>query len=173
VLVDQAGRQVGTSDKLSAHLAPGHLHRAFSVFLFNSEGALLLQRRAATKYHFAGLWSNSCCGHPGPSDDLVVAAIKRTREELGVSCELLTAVGSIVYRAVDETTGLVEHEFDHLLAGLCHADLKPDEQEVMETAYVPLPVLTEAVARNPGDYTPWLPIALPIVRRSCEALAAQ
>jgi isopentenyl-diphosphate Delta-isomerase len=166
VLVDTQDREVGTSDKESVHRPPGLLHRAFSVFLFNADGELLLQQRAATKYHFGGLWSNSCCGHPRPSEDVVAAARRRTYEELGVECEELSPVGSIVYEAVDETTGLVEREFDHLFVGVCNSSLEPNEQEVMMTSYVTWPVLTEDVQRHPESYTPWLHVALPIVRRA-------
>jgi isopentenyl-diphosphate delta-isomerase len=166
VLVDTDDRDIGTSDKVSAHLPPGKLHRAFSVFLFDSEGALLLQQRATTKYHFAGLWSNTCCGHPGPSDDIVAAAVRRTREELGVECEQLTLVGSMIYKATDKTSGLVEHELDHLLVGRCDSAVIPNADEVMMTSYVSWSTLVAAIQHDPDSYTPWLPVALPIVGRS-------
>src|SRR5689334_7965348 len=109
VLVDERDREVGTMPKLAAH-AEGALHRAFSVFVLNAAGELLLQRRAAAKYHCGGLWTNSCCGHPRPGEPVADAARRRLREEMGFDCEL-ASVGSFVYRA-EVGGGLVEHEYD-------------------------------------------------------------
>jgi isopentenyl-diphosphate delta-isomerase len=94
-------------DKLQAHQGEGHLHRAFSVFLFDGD-RVLLQRRAMTKYHFAGLWTNSCCGHPAPDSDVRGQAVRRTKQELGVDVQLVIR-GDFLYRALDPTSGLVEH----------------------------------------------------------------
>jgi isopentenyl-diphosphate delta-isomerase len=96
-LVDEAGRTIGTAEKLSAHQAPGQLHRAFSVFLFDDEGRLLLQRRALGKYHSPGVWSNTCCGHPYPGEPPFVAAARRTAEELGAPPALLREGGTVRY----------------------------------------------------------------------------
>ncbi len=92
-LVDEDGRTIGTAEKLSAHQAPGQLHRAFSVFLFDEQGRLLLQQRALGKYHSPGVWSNTCCGHPYPGEAPFAAAARRTFEELGVSPSLLARGG--------------------------------------------------------------------------------
>src|SRR3989338_5068869 len=96
VLVDESDKPVGQAEKLEAHRL-GLLHRAFSVFVFDPQGELLLQQRAASKYHAAGLWANTCCGHPRPGEDLVAAAHRRLREELGLSCRLSRA-GQLTYR---------------------------------------------------------------------------
>ena len=162
VLVDQLDREVGVAGKLAAHLAPGRLHRAFSVFLFRADGSLLLQRRATTKYHFAGRWSNSCCGHPRPGEDVISAAIRRTSEELGLHCEL-TPAGSMIYRAVDDATGLVENEFDHVLLGVTDAAPAPAPEEICDVSYAQPRLVDRMLRRDPHGYTPWLAEALTIV----------
>ena len=165
-LVDEQDRLLGSAEKLSAHIPPGQLHRAFSVFLFDDEGRLLMQQRAESKYHFGGLWSNSCCGHPGPDQEVAAAASKRTDEELGIGIVELTPAGTLLYSARDEGSGLVEREFDHLLAGHYTREPQPDPAEVMATRWVPWDELVAEVAATPERFTPWLPLALPIVARS-------
>jgi isopentenyl-diphosphate Delta-isomerase len=165
-LVDEQDRLIGAADKLSAHQPPGQLHRAFSVFLFDRHGRLLLQQRAASKYHFGGLWSNSCCGHPAPDQPVAVAASQRTDEELGVGLIELTAVGSMIYSATDPGSGLVERELDHLLIGRCDDEPRPNAAEVMATRRIPWSEVVADVAAAPDRYTPWLPLALPIVTQS-------
>ncbi|MFI0741127.1 isopentenyl-diphosphate Delta-isomerase [Streptomyces sp. NPDC021100] len=135
-LVDEDGRTIGTAEKVSAHLAPGRLHRAFSVFLFDEQGRLLLQRRALGKYHSPGVWSNTCCGHPYPGELPFVAAARRTAEELGVAPELLRAAGTVRYNHPDPLSGLVEQEYNHLFVGTVRATPEPDPEEVEEYAYV-------------------------------------
>jgi isopentenyl-diphosphate delta-isomerase len=165
-LVDEQDRLLGSEDKLTAHLPPGHLHRAFSVFLFDDEGCLLLQQRAESKYHFGGLWSNSCCGHPGPDDEVAAAASRRTDEELGIGLISLVPVGTMLYSAADESSGLVERELDHLLIGHYALEVNPDPGEVMATRRLTWAELLVDVTAAPERYTPWLPLALPIVARS-------
>jgi isopentenyl-diphosphate delta-isomerase len=135
-LVDEDGNTIGTAEKLSAHIAPGRLHRAFSVFLFDESGRLLLQRRALGKYHSPGVWSNTCCGHPYPGEPPVVAAARRTGEELGVAPALLTEAGTVRYNHPDPASGLVEQEYNHLFAGLVRAEPVPDPDEIGEIAFV-------------------------------------
>ena len=156
VLVD---RDVGVCEKLAAHQAPGRLHRAFSVFLFKPDGRLLLQQRATAKYHFGGRWSNSCCGHPRPGQDLVLEARRRTREELGLDCEL-TLAGSMIYRATDDASGLVEHELDHVLVGITEEAPFPAPGEVSDVSYEYPSLIVQLIHREPDRYTPWLPLAL-------------
>ena len=155
VLVDEHGADVGTAGKLAAHRAPGRLHRAFSVFVFTSDGRLVLQRRAATKYHFAGRWSNSCCGHPRPGEPVLEAARRRLFEELGVTCALVE-VGTFRYTARDEASGLVEAELDHVLVGVCDDQPAPDPAEVDAVRAVTVGELDEGLRSEPGAYTPWL-----------------
>jgi isopentenyl-diphosphate delta-isomerase len=164
-LVDRHDREVGISEKMAAHEPPGKLHRAFSVFLFRSDGWLLLQRRASGKYHFAGRWSNSCCGHPRPGRDLIAEARRRTREELGLDCEL-AVVGSKIYRAVDDDSGCVEEEFDYVLVGLTDGTPTPAANEVCAIAYEHPTLVMQAVQQAPSCYTPWLPLTIGIATRS-------
>ncbi|EEP75144.1 isopentenyl-diphosphate delta-isomerase [Micromonospora sp. ATCC 39149] len=163
-LVDQAGTAVGSCTVARAHRVPGLAHRAFSILLVDPAGRLLLQRRAATKTRFAGLWANACCGHPAPGDDLMFAATRRLREELGVSGTPLTEIGVHRYRADDPGTGRVEHEHDHVLVGSLAADqhLQPDPSEIAEIRWMPPKELAADVASFPDRYTPWLPGLLAI-----------
>jgi isopentenyl-diphosphate Delta-isomerase len=165
-LVDEQDRLLGSAEKLSAHQPPGQLHRAFSVFLFDRAGRVLMQQRAASKYHFGGLWSNSCCGHPGPDQAVDAAASKRTDEELGVGLIELTDVGTLLYTASDPGSGLVERELDHLLVGRFDAEPEPDPDEVMATRWLTWDELTSEVSENPETFTPWLPLALPLVAQA-------
>jgi isopentenyl-diphosphate delta-isomerase len=135
-LVDDRGTRIGVREKVAAHQHPGHLHRAFSVFLFDQHNRLLLQRRALTKYHSPGVWSNSCCGHPYPGESPFVAAARRTVAELGVSPAELREAGTVRYSHPDAITGLVESEYNHLFVGLVRQSLRPDPDEVSDTAFV-------------------------------------
>lgn len=161
VLVDEDGRDLGTAPKLDAHRAPGLRHRAFSVFVATSDGRVLLQRRAAAKYHFPGLWSNACCSHPRPGEAVAAAARRRLPEEVGLSCPL-EEVGTFAYEAADPVTGLVERELDHVLVGCSDAVPAPDPAEVAEVRLVPLAALVADVAGHPEAYTPWLAAALAV-----------
>src|SRR5215217_4115097 len=129
VLVDELDQPVGVERKLPAHQGGGKLHRAFSVFIVNREGKLLLQRRAAGKYHFGGLWTNACCSHPRPGQDVAAAAHARLREEFGFDAELSEAF-SFVYRAEDPASGLTEHEFDHVFVGTFDGTPQPNPREI-------------------------------------------
>jgi isopentenyl-diphosphate delta-isomerase len=188
-LVDDAGQTVGVAGKLAAHQAPGHLHRAFSVFLFSAAdpgfsapgpgfGAtapgpapsgplMLLQRRAAGKYHSPGVWSNTCCGHPRPQEDPRAAAVRRVREELGLASVALTEAGIVRYRHPDPDTGLVEHEYNHLFTGWVSEPTEPDPAEVSATAFVSAADLARLRGREP--FSAWfdtvLEAARPALRR--------
>lgn len=159
VLVDEEGREVGRSPKLAAHTDPGQLHRAVSVFVFSTAGDLLLQRRAPAKYHFAGRWSNTCCGHPRPGEPVVAAGRRRLVDELGMDCELVE-VATFRYEARDEASGLVERELDHLLVGVAGTAPDPRPGEVDAVRWVDPGALAADIAAGPSAYTPWLPGAL-------------
>ena len=135
ILVDADDDEIGISPKLRAH-ETGELHRAVSVFVFDADGRVLLQRRAAGKYHSAGLWSNTCCGHPRPGETARAAALRRLREEMGVECALEPR-GSFSYRAI-LGNGLVEHEIDHLFVGTFQGSPAPDASEVAEWRWMDL-----------------------------------
>ncbi|WP_432074230.1 isopentenyl-diphosphate Delta-isomerase [Streptomyces wuyuanensis] len=167
-LVDETGRTIGTAEKLSAHQAPGQLHRAFSVFLFDEHGRLLLQRRALGKYHSPGVWSNTCCGHPYPGEAPFTAAARRTHEELGVSPSLLAEAGTVRYNHPDPASGLVEQEFNHLFVGLVQSPLRPDPEEVGETAFVTAAELTERHARD--TFSAWFMTVLDSARPAIREL---
>ncbi|PKV88973.1 isopentenyl-diphosphate Delta-isomerase [Streptomyces sp. TLI_146] len=167
-LVDESGRTIGTAEKLSAHQAPGKLHRAFSVFLFDSTGKLLLQRRALGKYHSPGVWSNTCCGHPYPGESPFAAAARRTHEELGVSPSLLAEAGTVRYNHPDPDSGLVEQEYNHLFVGLVQAPVQADPEEVYETAFVSPQELTGLHERAP--FSAWFMTVLDAARPAVREL---
>jgi isopentenyl-diphosphate delta-isomerase len=126
ILVDVADGEVGTEEKLKAHQR-GVLHRAFSVMIWDSRGRLLLQRRQIDKYHSGGLWTNSCCGHPRPGEKSRDAAMRRLREEMGISCPL-APIGTFTYRA-ELGSGLIEHELVHLFRGVYEGAITPNPAE--------------------------------------------
>jgi isopentenyl-diphosphate delta-isomerase len=161
-LVSADGTPLGSATVRAAHTAPGLLHRAFSVLLFDPAGRTLLQRRAAVKTRFPDRWANTCCGHPAPGATAVASAAIRLAEELGVTGVPLVEVGVHTYIAGDPTTGRVEHEYDHVLVGRVPADLPlaPDPAEVQATRWVaPEAVLAEL---DDPSYAPWLTGVLPI-----------
>ena len=163
-LVGDDGTPAGVMAKLAAHESPGYLHRGFSVFLFDETGRVLLQRRASSKYHFAGKWSNTCCSHPEASVSDEVTARRRLVLELGLDTPV-APVGSFMYTAIDHASGLVEREDDTVLVGYVRSDviLAPDPAEVSSTRFISIPDLQDEIRRTPGDSTPWLAPALQCV----------
>ncbi|WP_017586946.1 isopentenyl-diphosphate Delta-isomerase [Nocardiopsis ganjiahuensis] len=161
-LVDEDGTTTGTAEKLSAHQAPGRLHRAFSVFLLDEQGRLLVQRRALSKYHSPGVWSNTCCGHPWPGEQPFAAAARRVGEELGTAPAFMREAGTVSYHHPDPDSGLVEREYNHLFVGLVRGGLRPDPEEVAETAFLGPAEL--ARARDGGAFSVWFPTVLDAVR---------
>ena len=164
ILVDEHDNPVGYSAKLAAHENGGRLHRAFSVFLFNAAGQMLLQQRAGAKYHFGGLWTNTCCSHPRRDEPVEQAARRRLREEMGIDAPLERAF-SFVYRAADPASGLVEHEFDHVFVGRFEGAPQPNAAEVGGWRWIDPAELSRDVEANPARYTPWFKIALDRVLR--------
>jgi isopentenyl-diphosphate delta-isomerase len=157
ILVDEHDRELGASEKLAAHAA-GRLHRAFSIFIFNSAGRLLLQRRAKAKYHSGGLWSNTCCGHPRPDEPTHAAARRRLREEMNLDCEL-NAAFQFIYRA-ELANELVEHEYDHVFAGVFDGAFTPEASEVEDWKWTTTDELRRDLRAHPEAYTYWLGAAL-------------
>jgi isopentenyl-diphosphate delta-isomerase len=160
VLVDEKDRQIGVIEKLEAH-QKALLHRAFSVFVYNNKGEMLLQQRAGHKYHSGGLWTNACCSHPGPDEPVVAAAERRLMEEMGFSVRL-TKVFDFIYRASMDN-GLEEHEFDHVLTGIYDGEINPDPAEVADHCFLSLEEIAASVAADPGRYTEWFKIAFPLL----------
>jgi isopentenyl-diphosphate Delta-isomerase len=157
ILVDEQDREVGTGEKLRTH-RDGSLHRAFSVFVFNEAGRLLLQKRARMKYHSAGLWSNTACGHPRPGEETAAAARRRLREEMNLDCELYKAF-DFLYRA--ELDGaLVEHEYDHVFVGRHEGEPAPDPSEVEDWRWVSMNDLRRSLREEPHLYSRWLKLAI-------------
>jgi len=157
-LVDADGRPTGSATVDQAHREPGRLHRAFSVFLRDSNGRVLLQQRAAVKTRFPLRWANTCCGHPSPGEAVTVAAARRLAEELGLTDVTLAEVGVYSYYAEDPATGRVEYEYDHVLLG----DLPtgrvpaPDPDEVADTRWIAVTALLHETETDPRSYAPWL-----------------
>jgi isopentenyl-diphosphate Delta-isomerase len=158
ILVDDGDNPVGSASKLGAHLDGGRLHRAFSVFVFDPSGNMLLQRRARSKYHFGGLWTNACCGHPRPGEDTGAAARRRLDEEFGFETEI-RELFQFTYLATDEASGLTEYELDHAFHGEFDGEPRPNPEEIEDWRWVRAEDLLADLAANPRIYTPWFRIA--------------
>jgi isopentenyl-diphosphate delta-isomerase len=159
ILVDAEDREIGRAEKLEAHRDGGRLHRAFSVFLFDRAGFMLLQRRSRQKYHFGGLWTNACCGHPRPGEDVAFAARRRVREELGIEADVREVL-SFTYSARDARSGLIEREFDHVFVGHFDGETRPDPAEVEDLRWLEPAAAQRDAAARPEHYTPWFATAL-------------
>ena len=157
ILVDKNDREIGSEEKIKAH-REGNLHRSFSVFVFNSEGRLLMQQRASSKYHSGGLWSNTCCSHPRPGEQVTEAAHRRLKEEMGFDCPL-KELFTFTYK-VKFPNGLSEHEFDHVLIGKFNGNPKPNPEEAGSFRWADPDSLRKDVEGNPDNYTYWLKAAL-------------
>ena len=149
---------MGTMDKLEAHQR-GLLHRAFSIFIFNNKGEMLLQQRAMDKYHSGGLWTNACCSHPMPGEETAIAAQRRLMEEMGFNTTLQEAF-SFIYKT-DFENGLTEHEVDHVFTGNYDGNVKPDVLEVCNYAFLSIDAVRQSINTEPHLYTSWFKIAFP------------
>lgn len=157
ILVDELDNAIGTMEKMEAH-EKGLLHRAFSVFIFNDKGELLLQQRALTKYHSAGLWTNTCCSHPRPNESTIDAANRRLMEEMGLTCDLDHKT-SFIYKT-NFDNGLIEHEFDHVFFGNYDQDPTINPEEVENFVWMDVNKIMNDIEKNPGKYTSWFKIAM-------------
>lgn len=162
ILVNKNDMPLGTMEKMEAH-EKGVLHRAFSVFVFNTQGQLMLQQRALEKYHSPGLWTNTVCSHPRVGEEVLDAAHRRIQEEMGFDCEM-KPLFSFVYKS-DVGQGLREHEFDHVLIGVTNQqpDINPDE--VADWKYVDFDFVLKDMVENPATYTVWFKIAMAEMRK--------
>lgn len=160
VLVDQNDQVTGTAPKMEAHIK-GLLHRAFSVWITNSKGEILLQQRAWDKYHSPGLWSNSCCSHPQPGEAIEDSARKRLFEEMRIDSRL-DFVGKFYYK-VDFDEELAEHEIDYVFTGLYDGPVNPDPEEVADYKWIDRDELLEELKENPQHFTYWFPKVLDLV----------
>ncbi|MES2647716.1 MAG: isopentenyl-diphosphate Delta-isomerase [Bacteroidota bacterium] len=158
VLVDIHDKPTGIMEKMEAHLTP-NLHRAFSIFLFDKNNNMLLQQRALTKYHSAGLWTNACCSHPRPGETTIMAAKRRLFEELGMHADIHFAF-DFIYQVAFEN-GLHEFEYDHVFTGFYDGNFKLNSSEVAACCYKSIPDIKADLRKNPASYTEWFKIALP------------
>ncbi len=156
ILVDENDNQVGVMPKLEAH-QKGLLHRAFSVFIFNSKYELLLQKRASSKYHSGGLWTNTCCSHPREGEEILDAANRRLIEEMGIETSL-RKVYDFIYKA-ELDNDLTEHEFDHVLYGIYNEDPIINKDEADDFKWIDMDSLNEDIKTNGNNYTIWFKIA--------------
>lgn len=162
ILVDKHDREIGTALKLPAHEA-GSLHRAFSIFVFESKGCVMLQRRALEKYHSGGLWTNTCCSHPRPGESTDAAAHRRLREEMGFDCPLAHAF-HFIYRA-ELDRGLIEHEFDHVYLGRYENEPVLTAAEACDWRWIEPGALDVEIAAQPEQFTIWFKIAWAELRK--------
>ena len=167
VLVDKKDFQLGLMPKLEAH-RKGVLHRAFSVFVFNSSKLLLMQKRSSLKYHSPGLWTNTCCSHQRDGESTVDAAKRRLNEEMGLNVDLKETF-SFIYKANLEN-GLIEHEFDHVLVGFTDFNPKINTNEVEDWKWIDLSFLELDLDKNPNIYTEWFKIIFKRVKGYLENL---
>ena len=164
ILVDGQDREVGSMAKLAAHQNGGVRHRAFSVFIVDARGRWLLQRRAAGKYHFPGLWTNACCSNPRPGEGTEAAAHRRLHEELGFDCPLNEKF-QFEYQATSEAEGLTEHELDNVFTGVYGGEIQPNPDEVGKVRWVEPAALERELREHPEEFTPWFKLALERVRK--------
>jgi len=165
ILVDEKDNQIGLMDKLEVH-QKGLLHRAFSIFIFNSKKELLLQCRAANKYHSGSLWSNTCCSHPQNGENLIEAAKIRLQQEMGFTSEI-KPVFTFIYKA-QLNNNLTEHEFDHVFFGEYNAAPKINTNEVSNWHYKNMDEIKIDLQNNPQNYTVWFAKIFDKVKKTIE-----
>jgi isopentenyl-diphosphate delta-isomerase type 1 len=167
VLVDEHDNIIGTEEKMVVHQL-GMLHRAFSIFIFRKQQGVLqvlLQKRQRNKYHSGGLWTNSCCGHPGINEEIIFAGNRRLQEELGIDIPL-HYLDNFIYKS-EFTNNLTEHELDHVLVGIYKEHyIKLDPNEVDDIKWSDLPELEQELLAFPENFTVWLPLAWSIVKNN-------
>jgi isopentenyl-diphosphate Delta-isomerase len=162
ILVNEYDEPIGSMEKMEVH-RKALLHRAFSVFIVNAKGDMLLQQRAHKKYHSAGLWTNACCSHPRPGEGTIDAAVRRLSEELGFSASL-SKIFDFTYRSEFEN-GLTEFEFDHVFLGVHDGNIHPDKNEVNDYCFKSPAEIEANLASYPQNYTVWFHHAFPLVQK--------
>jgi isopentenyl-diphosphate delta-isomerase len=161
IVIDENDNEIGCGEKDECHLIPAKLHRAFSVFIFNSKGEMLIHKRSSLKKTWPGYRTNACCSHPRKGESLEDATVRRLQEELGFTCPL-ERLFSFYYKAdYDSTYG--EHEIDHVFIGTYDGDITPDRNEVEMHTFITIDALLDDIKRSPQTYTPWFKQALPAV----------
>ena len=157
ILVNEQDEQIGLSEKLEAH-QKGQLHRAVSVFVFNKKGELLLQKRASSKYHGAGLWTNTCCTHPTEGESSETCAVRRLKEEMGIEAEVEEQF-SFIYKAEVEN-GLIENEYDHVFFAVYEGKINLNPNEAEDCKFVSLAKVFKDAEQNPDNYSIWFRIII-------------
>ncbi len=157
ILVDQDDNVIGTMEKMEAH-RKGLLHRAFSVVIFNSKGEILLQKRALSKYHSGGLWTNACCSHPLPDESMDMATQRKLKQEMGIDLKVKYAYKFIYRTNLDN--GLIEHEYDHVFTGTFDGEPVINKHEVEDWKFISPEHLLLDVKLNPRNYTYWFKLIL-------------
>lgn len=160
ILVNPQDEPIGVMEKMEAH-QKGLLHRAFSVFVFNKKGEMLLQQRANQKYHSGGLWTNTCCSHPAPGESTDAAAVRRLQEEMGFQTPLKESF-SFMYKTTFDN-GLTEHEIDHVFIGEYEDVIEPNSAEVERYEYRTMDSIRDAIQHTPQLFTSWFKIAFPVL----------
>ena len=163
ILVNEQDGQIGSEEKQAVHVK-GLLHRAFSLFIVNEEGEMLLQQRAHDKYHSGGAWSNACCSHPRDGEDLEIAVARRLADEMGMTCPAEKKL-EVVYN-LDVGGGLIEREYNHTFVGHVAKDvtITPNPEEVAATRWMSLPDLDDDLAAHPDQYSSWFRLLYPKVK---------
>jgi isopentenyl-diphosphate delta-isomerase len=170
VLVDEQDSVLGYMEKMEAH-EKGLLHRAFSLFVFNKQGDMLLQRRAWGKYHSGGLWTNACCSHPRPNELVLAAATRRVQEEMGFECTPSFGFTFLYKAKLDKQ--LTEHELDHVLYSVYEGVVSPNPEEVCEWKYAPISAIREELMLSPESYTEWFKLVFERVVRGSGSFLPQ
>ena len=170
ILVNERDEPIGTMGKMEAH-QQALLHRAFSVFIFNEKGEMLLQKRSAEKYHSGGLWTNACCSHPKPGESLIEAAEKRLKEEMGFKANMKKAF-DFIYKASFEN-GLTEYEFDHVFIGYYNGPILPEKTEVSDYCFLSMENILKFIESHPRHFTVWFKIAFPKVEEYLVSLSVK
>ncbi|MEM9052923.1 MAG: isopentenyl-diphosphate Delta-isomerase [Bacteroidota bacterium] len=152
ILVDSSNKQIGTMEKMEAH-EKGELHRAFSIFIFNDDGEMLLHQRADEKYHCGGMWTNAVCSHPRPGEEQIDALNRKMDQEMGFYSEVEKAF-DFKYRA-ELDNGLIEHEYDEVYFAVYNGDFNPNPEEVQAYRFASIEDIRSEIAENPDLFTPW------------------
>lgn len=161
ILVDKNNRKIGTEEKIKAH-KEGKLHRAFSIFIFNSKKKLLIQKRHDNKYHSGGLWTNTVCSHPKPNETYQQAVHRRLKEEMGFDCKL-KKLFCFIYKA-EFPNGLIENEYDCIFIGKFNGKPKPNPKEIMSYKWISIGELRKEIKKHPKKYSYWLKKVLRITK---------
>jgi isopentenyl-diphosphate delta-isomerase len=153
VLVNEKNEVLGTMPKMEAH-EKGVLHRAISILIYNKEGEMLIQQRAASKYHWPLIWSNAVCSHPRENESFQEAAERRLKEELNINCSL-KEVYNFIYKAEDELTGLIEHEYDTVFEGRFDGEIPFNPEEIASIRWIALGDLIQEIKHEPEKFSFW------------------